>query len=124
MPNALLDVLETWAGRTVTQAALEERGFMIHRAWQDNVLQLCISEDRADLQRFWDESTREIVASGGRADPRNRWFGSEHRYRSAHIDALAAKQDSTDIQPRRPHIVRVLDEYWKKTTDPGWRALE
>lgn len=110
----LLDVLEKWPGRVSTQLAFEARGFLVHKAWQNRVIEFC-GEQQADLiNRYWDEVALETMRCAGKVYPEMRYFGIEPKYRSAFLDELFAARDFVEPPFQTPPLVRCLYEHLKK----------
>jgi hypothetical protein len=114
MHNALLDALENWRGRQAAEFILEDRGFLIHRAWQQRILDFCGTENAKGLNRYWDEVAREFVTSAGKGDSNSRKFIVEPRYRSLYLDELAAKVNFAEPPVRYPPPVKCMYDYNKK----------
>jgi hypothetical protein len=90
---SLLSALENWSGRVSVQLAFEARGFLIHRAWQNRMIEFC-GEHQADLlNRYWDEVAFETMRCAGKVRSEMRYFGIEPNYRSAFLDELFAARD-------------------------------
>ena len=113
----LLDVLLKWIGRRPTQQAFEARGFLVHKTWQQRIIQICGEEKSDLLNRYWDEVAMETVGSAGQGDPKSRWFPVLPIYRSAFLDDLAGKVDFADSKFRNPPPIRCLFDYSRKLYD-------
>jgi hypothetical protein len=116
MQDVLLDFLATWKGRGVTQAELEQRGFFIHRAWQERVIDFGGGRDADNVHRYWDEVAREFVARAGNGHPDSRTFVVEARYRSSYLDDLAMRRDYSSPLFRDPPLERGVPEYCSRTS--------
>jgi NADH:ubiquinone oxidoreductase subunit len=47
--HPLLNAVANWPGRVSTQLAFEARGFSVHKAWQNRVIEFC-GEQQADAE--------------------------------------------------------------------------
>ncbi|WP_025038154.1 hypothetical protein [Bradyrhizobium sp. DOA9] len=113
--HPLLTALANWPGRVSTQLAFEARGFALHRAWQNRMIEFC-GENQADLlNRYWDEVALETMRCAGRVLSETRYFGIEPQYRSAFLDELFAVRDFVEPPFQSPPLVRGLYEHLKKT---------
>ncbi|MBA2401802.1 MAG: hypothetical protein H0V72_24500 [Bradyrhizobium sp.] len=121
----LLNVVANWPGRVSTQLVFEERGFLVHRAWQNRMIEFC-GEHQADLlNRYWDEVALETMRCAGKVISDERIFGIEPRYRSAFLDELSAARNVVEPQFRYPLLIRCLFEHFKKTgLDAEFRMSE
>jgi len=116
MQEALLQSLGRWPGRPVIQATLERRGFLLHRKWQERIIQFC-GNGTTELDRYWDECASEWICCAGRANPNARTFSVGPSYRSAYLDGLAAKVDFAEPPYRFPALLKDLYEYKKAFKD-------
>lgn len=91
--HPLLFTVACWPGRGSTQLAFEERGFTIHKARQDRIIQFCGKQQSHLLYRYWDEIALETMQSLGQGAPDQRAFVIQPRYRSAFLDELFAARD-------------------------------
>jgi hypothetical protein len=114
MQNALLQSLSKWPGRRATESAIEQRGFFLHRKWQERMIDSC-GKDGAELDRYWDEFATEWVCCAGQGRPNARRFAVEPTYRSSYLDGLAAKMDFAEPPYRYPPLLRCLYEYHRRT---------
>jgi len=73
--HPLLTALASWPGRVSTQLAFEARGFAVHKAWQNRMIEFC-GENQADLlNRYWDEVALETMRCAGKVLSETRYFG-------------------------------------------------
>jgi hypothetical protein len=114
MQQSLLDFLATWRGRGATEAALEDRGFFIHRAWQQRIIDFGGGKEVDNLHRYWNEAAREFVSCAGRGHPDSRTFVVEPRYRSSYLDGLVASRDYASPLFRDPPLVKCVFEYYSR----------
>jgi len=123
--HPLLTVVANWPGRVSTQLAFEARGFLVHRAWQNRMIEFC-GEHQADLlNRYWDEVALETMRCAGKVISDQRIFGIEPKYRSAFLDELFAARDFVEPEFRYPPLIRCLFEHFKKTwLDAEFRMSE
>jgi hypothetical protein len=121
----LLNVVANWPGRVSIQLAFEARGFLVHRAWQNRMIEFC-GEHQADLlNRYWDEVALGTMRCAGKVISDERIFGIEPKYRSAFLDELFAARDLVEPEFRYPLLIRCLFEHFKKTgLDPEFRTSE
>jgi hypothetical protein len=115
MPHALIEALATWPGRKATETVLDERGFSVHRAWQDRIIQFCVAETAETIHRYWNEVAQEYVTSAGKCNPDTRRFLVEPSYRSSYLDELATKVDFAEPPFRYPPLIKCIFEYNKKS---------
>ena len=102
--HPLLTALANWPGRASTQLAFEARGFAVHRAWQNRVIEFC-GEDQADLlNRYWDEIALETMRCAGQVHSGMRYFGIEPKYRSTFLDELFAARDFVEPPFQAPPL--------------------
>lgn len=114
MGGPLLEVLSRWPGRKTIQSAIEEKGFFVHRGWQDSIGALCVAEN-AELGRYWDEVAAEFVRCAGKVHSDARGFGIQPPpYRSSYLDELAANVDYAGASYRYPPLLKCVYEYYKK----------
>ncbi len=123
--HPLLNVVANWPGRVSTQLAFEARGFLVHTAWQNRMIEFC-GEHQADLlNRYWDEVALETMRCAGKVISDQRIFGIEPKYRSAFLDELFAARDFVEPPFRYPPLIRRLFEHIKKTgVDAEFRMSE
>lgn len=123
--HPLLTVLANWPGRVSTQLAFEARGFVVHRAWQNRMIEFC-GEHQADLlKRYWDEVALETMWCAGKVIPDERIFVIEPKYRSEFLDELFAARDIVEPQFRYPTNIRCFFEHFKRTAlDAEFRMSE
>lgn len=123
--HPLLNVLANWPGRVSTQLAFEARGFLVHRAWQNRMIEFC-GEGQADLlNQYWDEVALETMRCAGKVRSEMRYFGIEPKYRSAFLDELFAARDFVEPPFQVPPLIRCLFEHLKKTLfDADFRNSE
>jgi hypothetical protein len=113
--HPLLNVMANWPGRVSTQLAFEARGFSVHRAWQNRMIEFC-GEQQADLlNRYWDEVALETMRRAGKVISEMRYFGIEPKYRSAFLDELFAARDFLEPPFQVAPLIRCLFEHLKKT---------
>lgn len=113
--HPLLNVVANWSGRVSTQLAFEARGFLVHRAWQNRMIEFC-GERQADLlNRYWDEVALETMRCAGKVRSEMRYFGIEPKYRSTFLDELFAARDFVEPPFQAPPLIRCLFEHLKKT---------
>jgi hypothetical protein len=113
--HPLLNVVANWSGRVSIQLAFEARGFLVHRAWQNRMIEFC-GEHQADLlNRYWDEVALETMRCAGKVRSEMRYFGIEPKYRSAFLDELFAARDFLEPPFQAPPLIRCLFEHLKKT---------
>jgi hypothetical protein len=111
----LLNVVANWPGRVSIQLAFEARGFLVHRAWQNRMIEFC-GEHQADLlNRYWDEVALETMRCAGKVRSEMRYFGIEPKYRSAFLDELFVARDFLEPPFQAPPLIRCLFEHLKKT---------
>jgi hypothetical protein len=120
--NALLQSLSRWPGRRATQAAIEQRGFLLHRGWQERTIDFCGRND-AELEQYWDEFATEWVSCAGHCNPDARVFPIAPIYRSSHLDELVARMDFADPSYRGPPL-RCLYEYKRAHHDRAFVSNE
>src|SRR6266542_445173 len=123
--HPLLNVVANWPGRVSTQLAFEARGLLVHRAWQNRMIEFC-GEHQADLlNRYWDEVALETMRCAGKVISDQRIFGIEPKYRSAFLDELSAVRDLVEPQFRYPLLISCLFEHFKKAgSDAEFRMRE
>lgn len=123
--HPLLNVLANWPGRVSTQLAFEARGFLVHRAWQNRMIEFC-AEHQADLlNRYWDEVALETMRCAGKVRSEMRYFGIEPTYRSAFLDELFVARDFVEPPFQAPPLIRCLFEHMKRTWfDAEFRTSE
>ncbi|WP_229197506.1 hypothetical protein [Bradyrhizobium acaciae] len=113
--HPLLKVLANWPGRVSTQLAFETRGFLVHRARQNRMIEFCGQHQAELLNRYWDEVALETMRCAGKVISDQRIFGIEPKYRSTFLDELFATRDFVEPPFRYPPLVRCLFEHIKKT---------
>lgn len=102
--HPLLTMVANWPGRGSTQRAFEARGFLLHRAWQNRMIEFC-GEHQADvLNRYWDEVALETMRCAGKVRSEMRYFGIESKYRSAFLDELFAARDFVEPPFQAPPL--------------------
>lgn len=123
--HPLLNIVANWPGRVSVQLAFEARGFWVHKAWQNRMIEFC-GEDRAEqLNRYWDEVALETMRCAGKVISDARIFTIEPKYRSAFLDELFAARDFVEPPFRYPPLIRCLFEHIKKAwLDAEFRASE
>jgi hypothetical protein len=112
--HPLLFTVACWPGRGSTQLAFEERGFTIHKARQDRIIQFCGKQQSHLLYRYWDEIALETMQSLGQGAPDQRAFVIQPRYRSAFLDELFAARDFVEPPFRYPPLIKCLFDRAKK----------
>jgi hypothetical protein len=112
--HILIQSLSQWKGRRVSQRFFEEKGFSIHRKWQDQMVEFCAEEGSVALDRYWDEYAAEYVGAAGRCNPDARKVPLEHGYRSRYLDELAAASRLPREPFPSPPLLKCLFEYEKK----------
>lgn len=110
----LLRIVATWPGRGPTQLAFEARGFALHRAWQDRVIEFCGQEQSCLLNRYWDEVAQETVLCLGRGVPDTRVFVIQPSHRSKFLDELFTARDFLEPEYPSPPLIKCLFEYEKR----------
>jgi hypothetical protein len=113
--HPLLTAVANWPGRVATQAAFEARGFLVHRAWQNRMIEFCGEQQAELLNRYWDEVALETMRCVGRVRSEMRYFGIEPTYRSVFLDELFAARDFLEPPFQSPPLIRCLFEHLKKT---------
>lgn len=86
---------------------------MVHRKWQERLVEFCGEEGSTELDHYWDEYAAEVVGSAGKCHPDGRKLLPAHGYRSPYLDGLAA----TSKLPREPFtappLIKCVFEYEK-----------
>lgn len=125
MSNPLIQALSTWRGREAVQRAIEDKGFLVHRRWQERIASCCGAEHADELTRYWDECAAEFVRCAGKVHSDARWFGVEPAYRSSYLDELAANGDFATASYRYPPLLKCVYEYINKLkSDRGFLDSE
>jgi hypothetical protein len=100
--------LSRWLGRAYLLKELEERGFAIHKHYEQIVMDQCPGETGRNLALYWDEMAREYICSCGLAKSWIRQFPAMECYRSNYLDELDRhRPHSPDFQraPMHPCIL-------------------
>jgi hypothetical protein len=113
-------LLSRWRGRAHVQRALEARGYMLPRHFQESIAASCSSEARLDLDRYWDEEAREYICSAGQANTATRTFPDFPSYRSQYLDHLASIRKPSPLFPVSP-LHPCLNEFkTRERMDPAF----
>jgi len=112
--HPLLRSLANWQGRGPAQLAFGERGFAIHLAWQNRIIQFCGGQETQVLNRYWDEVALETMQSLGQGDPDQRVFVIQPTHRSTFLDRLFDTRDFWEPRFPSPPLVRCLFDREKR----------
>jgi hypothetical protein len=125
MQHILIQSLSRWEGREKCQRSFEEKGFSVHRKWQDRMVEFCGEGGSAELDHYWDEYAAEVVASAGKCHPDGRKLLPEPGYRSAYLDQMAAVSKLPREPFTAPPLLESVFEYEKKIAcDSEFSRLE
>src|ERR1700753_3504000 len=112
--HPLLRAIASWSGRGSVERAFESRGFLLHRAWQNRMIEFCGAQQSNLLNRYWDEIARETMQCLGQGVPDLRRFVIQPSDRSEFLDEFLAARDFLEPSYPSPPLIRGLFEYDKR----------
>jgi hypothetical protein len=112
--------LSRWRGRSHVQRALEARGYLLPRRYQESVAASGSPDARVDLEKFWDEDAREYVCAAGQVDTATRTFPDFSSYRSQYLDQLASTRKPSSLFPVNPRHPCLREFKVRERTEPGF----
>lgn len=99
--SPLLTFLSSWKGRSFVESEIEQRGFFIHRHYQEEIRNYCHANGIIDdVNKYWEEVAKEWVMSAGHAFSDRREFSGDTAYRSDYLDQLSIAREPSEAQLR------------------------
>jgi len=115
-----MELLSRWRGRSHVQRALETRGYILPKHYQELVAASCSSDARLDLDLYWDEEAREYVCSAGQANTATRTFPDFPSYRSQYLDHLATIRKPSSLFHVSPLHPCLSEFKTRERIEPGF----